>query len=183
MTLQQGISYGLRERITGIFGCTGSPLPSRTTCWLRPTPPRSVAAKRAHYAKSDIGVNFRHGVLLGFGAPHELLLLVGREHGRTIPLTDVWPILHESCSKVHAAPLDARICRLSLRGRNMKRCEFITLLGGSGRYWPNSAPSGLIENGIGLVCESKNPPQLFFVVDFEVRFALISICPEPSPSG
>src|ERR1035437_8972652 len=29
-----------------------------------------------------------HGVLLVFGAPHKHRLLVGREHGRTIPLTD-----------------------------------------------------------------------------------------------
>ena len=30
-----------------------------------------------------------HGVLLVFGAPHKHRLLVGREHGRTIPLTDI----------------------------------------------------------------------------------------------
>jgi hypothetical protein len=28
-------------------------------------------------------------MLLGFGAPHKPLLLVGREHGRTIPLADI----------------------------------------------------------------------------------------------
>jgi hypothetical protein len=28
-------------------------------------------------------------MLLGFGAPHKPLLLVGREHGRTIPLAEV----------------------------------------------------------------------------------------------
>ena len=31
----------------------------------------------------------RHGVLLVFGAPCQLRLLVGQEHGRTIPLTDL----------------------------------------------------------------------------------------------
>jgi hypothetical protein len=31
----------------------------------------------------------RHGVLLVFGAPCQLRLLAGQEHGRTIPLADV----------------------------------------------------------------------------------------------
>jgi hypothetical protein len=31
----------------------------------------------------------RHGVLLVFGAPGQLLSLAGQEHGRTIPLADV----------------------------------------------------------------------------------------------
>jgi hypothetical protein len=30
-------------------------------------------------------------VLLVFGAPHKHRLLVGREHGRTIPLADIQP--------------------------------------------------------------------------------------------
>src|SRR5262249_32593817 len=30
-----------------------------------------------------------HGVLLGFGAPSQLRLLAGQEHGRTIPLADM----------------------------------------------------------------------------------------------
>jgi hypothetical protein len=29
-------------------------------------------------------------VLLVFGAPHKHRLLLGREHGRTIPLSDIW---------------------------------------------------------------------------------------------
>jgi hypothetical protein len=109
-----------------------------------------------------------NGVLLGFGAPHKPLLLVGRGARRTIPLTDV-----------HAAPwmLKQAGTTLSLRGGNMKRREFITLPG-SGRYWPNSDPTSS-----GLVCESKNPPQLFSVGDFEGRLVLISVSPEPSPSG
>ena len=31
----------------------------------------------------------RHGVLLVFGAPCQLRLLAGQEHGRTIPLSDM----------------------------------------------------------------------------------------------
>ena len=31
----------------------------------------------------------RHGVLLVFGAPCQLLSLAGQEHGRTIPLADI----------------------------------------------------------------------------------------------
>jgi hypothetical protein len=46
-------------------------------------------------AKAIILESFCHGVLLVFGAPHKHRLLVGREHGRTIPLTDVLI----SCSK------------------------------------------------------------------------------------
>jgi hypothetical protein len=30
-----------------------------------------------------------HGLLLVFGAPSQLLSLVGQEHGRTIPLADI----------------------------------------------------------------------------------------------
>jgi hypothetical protein len=38
----------------------------------------------------DRGIGYlRHGVLLPFGAPCQLRLLVGQEHGRTIPLTDI----------------------------------------------------------------------------------------------
>jgi len=32
-----------------------------------------------------------HGVLLVFGAPSQHSMPVGREHGRTIPLTDIGP--------------------------------------------------------------------------------------------
>ena len=38
----------------------------------------------------DCGIEFlRHGVLLVFGAPGQLKMLAGQEHGRTIPLTDI----------------------------------------------------------------------------------------------
>jgi hypothetical protein len=38
----------------------------------------------------DCSVEFlRHGVLLVFGAPRQLRLLVGQKHGRTIPLADI----------------------------------------------------------------------------------------------
>jgi hypothetical protein len=33
------------------------------------------------------------GVLLVFGAPHKHRLLVGREHGRTIPLAELAPLI------------------------------------------------------------------------------------------
>src|ERR1700736_235942 len=33
----------------------------------------------------------RHGALLVFGAPRQLSLLAGQEHGRTIPLAEVLP--------------------------------------------------------------------------------------------
>src|SRR5438132_11632385 len=41
----------------------------------------------------DRGIEcLRHGVLLVFGAPCQLRLLAGQEHGRTIPLAEVgWP--------------------------------------------------------------------------------------------
>jgi hypothetical protein len=35
-----------------------------------------------------------HGVLLVFGAPCQLRLLAGQEHGRTIPLSDVTIDVH-----------------------------------------------------------------------------------------
>src|SRR3974390_2608990 len=39
----------------------------------------------------DCAVGFlRHGVLLVFGAPSQLRSLAGLEHGRTIPLADIW---------------------------------------------------------------------------------------------
>ena len=38
----------------------------------------------------DRGIGgLRHGVLLVFGAPCQLRLLAGQEHGRTIPLPDI----------------------------------------------------------------------------------------------
>src|SRR5262249_2238470 len=42
----------------------------------------------AHYGdrRADL---LGHGVLLGFGAPFQLRLLAGQEHGRTIPLADI----------------------------------------------------------------------------------------------
>jgi hypothetical protein len=39
---------------------------------------------------ADRGIGcLRHFVLLVFGAPYQLRLLAGQEHGRTIPLADV----------------------------------------------------------------------------------------------
>jgi hypothetical protein len=49
---------------------------------------RAWSAAKADY--DDCSVEFlRHAVLLVFGAPRQLHLLVGREHGRTIPLPDI----------------------------------------------------------------------------------------------
>jgi hypothetical protein len=39
-------------------------------------------------------------MLLGFGAPHKPLLLVGREHGRTIPLADSKRLRHSPKAEV-----------------------------------------------------------------------------------
>src|SRR5262249_53815064 len=39
-----------------------------------------------------------HGVLLVFGAPFQLPLLAGPEHGRTIPLADISPVQIPQCS-------------------------------------------------------------------------------------
>src|SRR6266481_5867686 len=40
----------------------------------------------------DRGIGYlRHGVLLVLGAPCQLRLLAGQEHGRTIPLADLRP--------------------------------------------------------------------------------------------
>jgi len=43
----------------------------------------------------------RHGVLLGFGAPCQLALPAGEEHGRTIPLTDAAILIRDHASKQH----------------------------------------------------------------------------------
>jgi len=44
----------------------------------------------AYHGDRSIGC-LRHGVLLVFGAPCQLRLLAGQEHGRTIPLADLKP--------------------------------------------------------------------------------------------
>jgi hypothetical protein len=48
-----------------------------------------------------IVVLLRHGVLLGFGAPCQLALPAGQEHGRTIPLTDAAIPIRDHASKQH----------------------------------------------------------------------------------
>jgi hypothetical protein len=52
----------------------------------------------ADHGDRDIGC-LRHGVLLVFGAPRQLRLLAGQEHGRTIPLTEVAPFDERSSSR------------------------------------------------------------------------------------
>src|ERR1700730_16001104 len=49
---------------------------------------RVLADIDADYGDRGIGC-LRHGVLLVFGAPCQLRLLAGQEHGRTIPLPEV----------------------------------------------------------------------------------------------
>ena len=49
---------------------------------------RVLADIDADHRNRGIGC-LRHGVLLVFGAPCQLRLLAGQEHGRTIPLTDI----------------------------------------------------------------------------------------------
>src|SRR5207342_509703 len=49
---------------------------------------RVLADIDADHGDRGIGC-LRHGVLLVFGAPCQLRLLAGQEHGRTIPLADV----------------------------------------------------------------------------------------------
>ena len=49
---------------------------------------RVLADIDADYGDRGIG-RLGHGVILVFGAPCQLRLLAGQEHGRTIPLTDL----------------------------------------------------------------------------------------------
>jgi len=49
---------------------------------------RVLANIDADHGDRGIGC-LRHGVLLVFGAPCQLRLLAGQEHGRTIPLSDI----------------------------------------------------------------------------------------------
>src|SRR6202790_4821317 len=49
---------------------------------------RVLADIDADHGDRGIGC-LRHGVLLVFGAPRQLRLLAGQEHGRTIPLADI----------------------------------------------------------------------------------------------
>src|ERR1700738_4494595 len=81
----------------------GGILAGRTSTWPRDHFCRSTMAPRASWpttwneflpismpitAIAVLGV-LRHGVLLVFGAPCQLRLLAGQEHGRTIPLTEM----------------------------------------------------------------------------------------------
>src|SRR6266436_4654397 len=78
-------------------------LASRASTWPRDHFCRSTMAPRASWPTTwneffadidadhgDCGIGcLRHGVLLVFGAPCQLHLLAGQEHGRTIPLADM----------------------------------------------------------------------------------------------
>src|ERR1700704_3473434 len=79
----------------------GGILASRASTWPRDHFCRSTMAPRASWPTmwnefdadhGDRGIGcLRHGVLLVFGAPCQLRLLAGQEHGRTIPLAEVLP--------------------------------------------------------------------------------------------
>jgi hypothetical protein len=66
-----------------------------------------------------------HGVLLVFGAPCQLRLLAGPEHGRTIPLADMSGplLLRRTASTCYTR-------HILLGVIEMQRREFIGLLGG-----------------------------------------------------
>jgi hypothetical protein len=48
-----------------------------------------------------------HSVLLVFGAPYQLRLLAGQEHGRTIPLSGIGSIIKHDLPE--ATPCPARV--------------------------------------------------------------------------
>jgi hypothetical protein len=53
-----------------------------------------------HGDRAVVGL-LSHGVLLVFAAPSQLLSLAGREHGRTIPLTDILNMLKVARLALH----------------------------------------------------------------------------------
>jgi hypothetical protein len=60
---------------------------------------RVLADIDADYGDRGIG-SLRHGVLLVFGAPCQLCLLAGQEHGRTIPLAEASRTMAEFANDV-----------------------------------------------------------------------------------
>jgi hypothetical protein len=64
---------------------------------------RVLAEIDADHGDRGIGC-LRHGALLVFGAPCQLSLLAGQEHGRTIPLTDMLRIGQEFDVRYHDTP-------------------------------------------------------------------------------
>jgi hypothetical protein len=73
--------------------------------------------------------SLRHGVLLVFAAPSQLLSLAGRERGRAIPLTDIQP-------KLFAIFPRASISILIRSRHNFRRLAAkVTLVVWSGFVW------------------------------------------------
>jgi hypothetical protein len=86
------VSLAARRHIgkVGLHLATRLPLPQHdgTTLIVAYDVERVLADIDADRGDHGIGC-LRHGVLLVFGAPCQLRLLAGQEHGRTIPLADV----------------------------------------------------------------------------------------------
>jgi hypothetical protein len=71
----------------------------------------------ADHGDRSIGC-LRHGGLLVFGAPYQLRLLAGQEHGRTIPLADISPVCGHSREK-QAASRETPSREVNWRHRNL----------------------------------------------------------------
>src|SRR5262249_44916895 len=84
----------------------------------------------AHYAdrRADL---LGHGVLLGFGAPSQLRLLAGQEHGRTIPLADIG----SSLPTIECETIGRSISF----GGSMRRRDFIKAIAGFAAARPLAA--------------------------------------------
>ena len=95
---------------------------------------RVLADIDADHGDRGIGC-LRHGALLVFGAPCQLSLLAGREHGRTIPLAEV----ERASQQSEAMKIDAAGEMFSLSARHLSewRGPHPDLVGGFER---DSAP-------------------------------------------
>src|SRR6266851_1717839 len=112
----------------------GGRLASRASTWPRDHFCRSTMAPRASWPTTwneflpismpgDRGIGcLRHGVLLVFGAPCQLRLLAGQEHGRTIPLAD-FALLRSDCFVVLVVVAHHSCTSRSVRQADRCRCN------------------------------------------------------------